>query len=130
MSIFLPPRNKLTVTVSPGRFLFSARFTSSGLETFIPSTGVNPSPPGIKPPHPRLRHVIPAFDPGGSSRPATRGGLHQQSFLRGKSQRFRKRFVNRDRLHSKKRLVHFAIGNQIVCDAFRGIDRNSEGNPR
>ncbi len=74
--------------------------------------------------------MVPALDARSGSRPASRGGLHQQSLLRGKSQRFRKRFVDRNRLHSKKRLVHFAIGNQIVCDAFRGIDRNGEANSR
>ena len=51
MSIFLPPRNNVTVTVSPGRFLLSATLTSSGVVTFWPSIAVSTSP-DVKPTHP------------------------------------------------------------------------------
>src|SRR5262245_40357937 len=87
-------------------------------------------PADVKAPHAGLRDTIAAADAGLGRGAAPRGGLHEQSLLSRKPERFGKRLVDRNRFHSEEGLVHPAIGDQVVRDSFGGVDGDGEPDAR
>src|SRR5262249_28568234 len=78
----------------------------------------------IESPHAKLSDAIAAANSRLRRGATTRDGLHEQAFLNGKVERFTEAATNGKRIDTQVRLVHAAVGNQIMCDALRRVDRN------
>ena len=64
---------------------------------------------------------------GGS---AARNGLHEQAFLNRQIESFGQATTDCVATDTEERLMNAAIGDEIVRDAFRGVDGNGEADTR
>jgi hypothetical protein len=76
--------------------------------------------------HARLRDPIAAWNTRSRGGSSFRGHLDEQSFLNGKIQGFRQVTTDGKSLYAQVREVNTALGDQILCDPLRAVDRNGE----
>src|SRR6267143_2832508 len=76
--------------------------------------------------HAGLYQAIPAANPGNSGRAAGSGDFNEQAFVNGQVQRFTEPAANGQSLHAEESAVNAAVGDEVVGDAFCGVNGDSE----
>src|SRR5713101_3597860 len=76
--------------------------------------------------HAGLHQAITTANPGGSGRATGTGDFNEQAFLNRQVQRLTEPAANGQGLHAKESAMNAAVGDEVVGDAFRGVDGDSE----
>src|SRR5882724_1285130 len=91
---------------------------------FLAVDGDNDIAADVNAAHAGLYEAIATANSGNSGRAAGSGDFDEQAFLNGQVQRLAQPATNGQGLDAEVRAVNAAVGNQIVSDAFGGVDRD------